>query len=83
MKSHHAKEGFDNICQKCFIYDTNYSTIHHFTQVCTRVCVQMNTLLSELKGVVGVTVKQAAVLRFKEIIAEHSVTPNELANLSV
>ena len=42
----------------------------------------MNTLLSGSKGVVGVTVKQATVLRFREIMEERSMTPNELANLS-
>ena len=82
MKSHHAKEAFDNICQKSFIYDQKYITKHHFTQVRTRACVQMNTLLSGSKGVVGVTVKQATVLRFREIMEERSMTPNELANLS-
>lgn len=28
------------------------------------------------------TVKQATVFRFREIMADHSMTPNELANLS-
>ena len=42
----------------------------------------MNTLLSGSKGVIIVTVKQATVFRFREIMAERSMKPNELANLS-
>ena len=58
----------------------NYKGKLRFTQVRIREHVQIHII--SYRGESDLTVKQATVLRFQEIMAQRNIRPNELANLS-
>lgn len=58
----------------------NYKGKHSFTQARIRKYVQIHIISH--RGESDLTVKQATVFRFQEIMEQRNIRPNELANIS-